>query len=297
MTLTDVAKLLDRYRPMVMYFTKNEMLADDIMQNVFIKISNRYDKVGSLDFIKYNNELNSSYMFLMIRSAFTDYIRKEKKYSDGKPIDIVVEPSEPNILSTHLRGLNWYEKKLTEIYFNEEHTIRSLAEATKISKTNIYLTLKKTKMAIKENIETDIKKEVSNYVKKKLNKKRKPKRKPKSKPKGLGDTLEKITKATGIKTVVDSLFDDCGCDKRKEVLNKIFPYKPALCMTEEQHSRWQVVLKNIEVNIVNDAELKEIALLHSELFTHKYHEPCRCSPKEWKHFIVEIDKIYNTYDT
>ena len=43
--------------------------------------------------------------------------------------------------------------------------------------------------------------------------------------KGLGDTIEKITKATGIKKVVDKLPGDCGCDKRKETLNKAFPYK------------------------------------------------------------------------
>ncbi len=48
------------------------------------------------------------------------------------------------------------------------------------------------------------------------------------KSKGLGDTIEKITKATGIKTVVDKVSKvtgkDCGCGKRKEKLNKIFPY-------------------------------------------------------------------------
>ena len=47
--------------------------------------------------------------------------------------------------------------------------------------------------------------------------------------KGLGDTIEGFTKATGIKKVVDSvsgfLDTDCGCDKRKEKLNKMFPYK------------------------------------------------------------------------
>tara|TARA_Y100000593_G_C4229422_1_gene296170 strand:+ start:457 stop:603 length:147 start_codon:yes stop_codon:yes gene_type:complete len=46
------------------------------------------------------------------------------------------------------------------------------------------------------------------------------------KSKGLGDTIEKITEATGIKKVVEKIVgDDCGCNKRKEKLNKIFPYK------------------------------------------------------------------------
>ena len=48
------------------------------------------------------------------------------------------------------------------------------------------------------------------------------------KSKGLGDTIEKITTATGIKKVVDTVSKavgkDCGCGKRKETLNKLFPY-------------------------------------------------------------------------
>jgi len=48
------------------------------------------------------------------------------------------------------------------------------------------------------------------------------------KPKGLGDSIEKITKATGIKKVVDTVSKvvkkDCGCAKRKDTLNRLFPY-------------------------------------------------------------------------
>ena len=45
------------------------------------------------------------------------------------------------------------------------------------------------------------------------------------KSKGLGDTIEKFTKATGIKKLADSIPGGCGCEKRKEKLNKILPYK------------------------------------------------------------------------
>mgnify|MGYP003132842932 FL=1 len=48
------------------------------------------------------------------------------------------------------------------------------------------------------------------------------------KSKGLGDTIEKITKATGIKKVVETISKtagkDCGCKKRKDNLNRLFPY-------------------------------------------------------------------------
>ena len=44
---------------------------------------------------------------------------------------------------------------------------------------------------------------------------------------GLGDTVEAITEATGIKAVVEAVSDalgvDCGCAARKEDLNKLFP--------------------------------------------------------------------------
>ena len=51
-----------------------------------------------------------------------------------------------------------------------------------------------------------------------------------NKSKGLGDSIEKITKLTGIKSLAQMSaramgIKDCGCNKRKEALNKAFPYK------------------------------------------------------------------------
>ena len=50
----------------------------------------------------------------------------------------------------------------------------------------------------------------------------------KEKSKGLGDSIEKFTKTTGIKKVVDKISEvakkDCGCEKRKDTLNRLFPY-------------------------------------------------------------------------
>ena len=48
--------------------------------------------------------------------------------------------------------------------------------------------------------------------------------------KGLGDSIEKFTKATGIKTAVKKVSEalgqeDCGCDERRDSLNRAFPYK------------------------------------------------------------------------
>lgn len=45
--------------------------------------------------------------------------------------------------------------------------------------------------------------------------------------KGLGDTIEKITQATGIKKIVEKISNgkDCGCGQRRDALNRMFPYK------------------------------------------------------------------------
>ena len=46
------------------------------------------------------------------------------------------------------------------------------------------------------------------------------------KSKGLGDTVEKFTKATGIKSLFSKVVgEDCGCEERKNKLNQKFPYK------------------------------------------------------------------------
>lgn len=46
---------------------------------------------------------------------------------------------------------------------------------------------------------------------------------------GLGDTIEKFTTATGIKAAVDAtakaVGKDCGCKRRRDKLNEMFPYK------------------------------------------------------------------------
>ena len=50
------------------------------------------------------------------------------------------------------------------------------------------------------------------------------------KSKGLGDTIEKFTTATGIGALANMTAnligkDDCGCGKRRDKLNEMFPYK------------------------------------------------------------------------
>ena len=54
------------------------------------------------------------------------------------------------------------------------------------------------------------------------------------KSRGLGDSIHKFTKATGIKTVVDKVSQGlnipCGCEARQEALNHMVPYNKSFKM-------------------------------------------------------------------
>lgn len=47
------------------------------------------------------------------------------------------------------------------------------------------------------------------------------------KSRGLGDSIEKFTRSTGLKKIVEKVIPDggCNCDKRRDTLNRIIPYK------------------------------------------------------------------------
>ena len=56
------------------------------------------------------------------------------------------------------------------------------------------------------------------------------------KSKGFGDTFEKIMIFTGIKRLVKWIYGDkdCGCDRRKDLWNKWFPYNDEETSCEEE---------------------------------------------------------------
>lgn len=113
----------------------------------------------------------------------------------------------------------------------------------------------------------------------------------KNKAKGLGDTIEQITEATGIKTAVKAVFgDDCGCEARKDKLNKLFPYsRQPECLNEDEIQYLSSgVLRKSQLN--HDQRVR-IAEIHARVFNHKYDVPCTCSPKIWLQWMRELQEL------
>tara|TARA_S200002703_G_scaffold21913_1_gene18599 strand:+ start:204 stop:620 length:417 start_codon:yes stop_codon:yes gene_type:complete len=110
---------------------------------------------------------------------------------------------------------------------------------------------------------------------------------------GLGDQVEKVTKATGIKKAVEFFADgrDCGCDKRKEILNELFPSKKPECFTEEEFTLMQMAIDTKKVKFSGE-ETKEFTAIYNRVFKQRVEcIPCSFKNTVWKQLV----KVYNQY--
>ena len=119
--------------------------------------------------------------------------------------------------------------------------------------------------------------------------------------KGLGDDIEKITEATGIKKAVEWFSEatgiDCGCDARREKLNKLFPRKTTMqCLDAGEYETLKQFFGQFDGRKIDEKYAEPLARIHARVFTHKYALPCTCSPKEWKRFVEDLKSVYDTYE-
>lgn len=118
----------------------------------------------------------------------------------------------------------------------------------------------------------------------------------KRKPKGLGDSIESFTEATGIKKAVELFSEvtgiDCGCDERKEKLNKIFPYKKPNCLNEEDYNYLKEFFSKNPSQITPVVQ-RELANIYFNIFNVNL-EASSCASC-WRDYIGQIRRIYNEY--
>ena len=116
--------------------------------------------------------------------------------------------------------------------------------------------------------------------------------KPK-KSEGLGDTIEKITEATGIKALVKAVFgDDCGCDERKAYLNKVFAYSRVECLEEYEFEYLDELFGRLK-NKLTPADQARILVIYNRVFNMKQ-QATQCAPC-WKGIMVKVRRIYDEY--
>jgi hypothetical protein len=88
-----------------------------------------------------------------------------------------------------------------------------------------------------------------------------------TKSKGFGDTIAKITKATGIEKVVKAVVgEDCGCNERKETLNKLFKYTNVECLTEKEYIRLDKFFKT-NTSTIDYLTQKSLLTIYNRVFS------------------------------
>ena len=110
---------------------------------------------------------------------------------------------------------------------------------------------------------------------------------------GLGDTIAKITKATGIDKVVKFIAgEDCGCDERQEALNKAFRYKRPKCLLENEYeylNEWFSKHKSV----VSPREQKDLLKIYNRVFSDKK-QTTSCGSCI-RAITNELNTLYKTY--
>jgi len=117
----------------------------------------------------------------------------------------------------------------------------------------------------------------------------------KRKAKGLGDTIEAITTATGIKAVVETFSEltglDCGCDERKAKLNQLFSYNRNInCLNETDYN---LLTYLITKNQLTPADQQILTDIYFNVFNYRL-QLSSCGSC-WKGKIDELRKVYNEY--
>lgn len=119
--------------------------------------------------------------------------------------------------------------------------------------------------------------------------------KPRKKAEGLGDTIEQITEATGVKAVVEAVSEaldvDCGCEKRKELLNKLIKYRKKVECFSDEHLAWFKKFKETNKGRINLSEQRMIARIYFQVFDSNIQNTSCASC--WRGYIADLTKVYN----
>jgi DNA-directed RNA polymerase specialized sigma24 family protein len=153
--LDELCKRDKEWRKMAFHICKSKVLADDIVQDMYLKFAN------------YKKPINDYYIFFAIKHIFTDYIRKENNIKfieiDLFPFEVDKKMGEINndfydfetdylkeLALTKVKELPYFERELLTV--TQEISQRQLARETDISFVVINQTIKKTKKQLWQEI-------------------------------------------------------------------------------------------------------------------------------------------------
>ena len=115
----------------------------------------------------------------------------------------------------------------------------------------------------------------------------------KKKATGLGDTIEQVLEVTKIAKVAKWILgEDCGCEERKEKLNKLFPYAKPKCLTEDEHT-YLIESKVLDKNVLIPSEQRELLTIYNRVFSQRM-QPTSCGSC-LREVVIKLNQVLKEY--
>lgn len=157
-SLSDIFKKHNIWIDIVCTFGCNKETAEDIVQEMYIKIDKKIKNGLDIDFGK--NDYNYYYIFKTLKSLFLDLKRKENKVkiieidkaekylsdNTNRCYDVVY-----NEIKIELDKMYWYDKKVFEL-IESGQSVAQLSRKSGIPYYSLYNTYKKVKQKLKKII-------------------------------------------------------------------------------------------------------------------------------------------------
>lgn len=111
---------------------------------------------------------------------------------------------------------------------------------------------------------------------------------------GLGDTVEKVFKATGVAAAAKFILgEDCRCSDRREVLNKVFPYKKPECLNEKEYN-FLTAFFSKNHSRVKPNEQQALLDVYNRVFKDKV-QMTSCSSCFLNNVLKKLERVYKEY--
>lgn len=172
-TVKQAVKRLDEFVKMSRSICKDPDVANDLVQDLFLKLCEIEKNEGSLDRLSYFNkakdklEINTFYCFRIMTNVYLDLVRRDKiiyvssisesdellATEDPTATELEYQESKDSLLKEveeSSQELHWYDAKIFEHYMFDVKSVRELSALTGISHTSIYNTICNVKEAIKD---------------------------------------------------------------------------------------------------------------------------------------------------
>lgn len=160
--INKLAERHDEWVYMARSFGCNLDEANELVQEMYIRITKYVD---NLDKIMYNEtEINTYYIYLTIRNLYLSQFHKYNKKNTIQVADIQKYDSEADIVNFDLEQnfdrlvgkigdlvekWYWYDRKMWDLYFSKDMSMRTIEKKTKISLKSIFNTLTNGKEKVK----------------------------------------------------------------------------------------------------------------------------------------------------